>query len=70
MPRGQTYTLEGRLVTGDPRGLFALRMDDGDSWQLDAKPKMQPLIGQRVQVNGTKAGFDVIDVSEFARAKA
>lgn len=70
MPRGQTYTLEGRLVTGDARGLFALRMDNGGTWHLDAPPKMRPLIGQRVQVNGTRSGFDVIDVSEFALAKA
>lgn len=69
MPRGQTYTLEGRLMTGDARGLFALRMDDGGTWQLDAPPNMRPLIGQRVQVNGTRSAFEVIDVSEFALAK-
>lgn len=70
MSRGQIYTLEGRLVTDEARGLFALRMDDGGTWQLDAPPGMRPLIGQRVQVHGTRSGFDVIDVSEFSLAKA
>lgn len=68
MSRGQTYRLEGRLLNGDGRGLFALRMDDGGTWHLDAPSKMRPLVGQRVQVNGTRSNFDVIDVAEFALA--
>ena len=67
MSRGQHYTLEGHLLPSRA-GLLALRIDGGGTWQLDAPRKMLPLVGQRVKVSGTRAGFDLIDVDGFAPA--
>lgn len=67
MSRGQRYTLEGYLLRSHA-GLLALRMDDGGTWRLDGPLKMLPLVGHRVKISGTRAGFDLIDVIGFGSA--
>lgn len=65
MPRGQLYTLEGRIFEGSG-GLLTLRVDGGGTWQLDGPRGMDRLVGKRVMVRGTRCGFDMIDVDYFA----
>lgn len=68
MPRGQAYTLEGRLLSSHTPGSLALRLDDGGTWQLDAPHQLHKHIGERVRVSGTRSGFDLIDVDQFTLA--
>ena len=60
MPIGSRYRLEGQLSNA-PRGLL-VQVDDGGVWALDADPDAKALVGQRVKVEGTRSGFDRIDV--------
>jgi hypothetical protein len=51
------------------RGLL-LEMDDGGVYALDADPDARKLLGQRVSVEGTRSGFDRIDVEWIGIAAA
>lgn len=62
MPRGTELI---GLLLSDRRGLV-LRVDDGGVWALDAPRKAERLLGRRVVVEGTRAGFDLIDVRSIA----
>lgn len=64
MPVGSHHRLEGRL-TQSPRGLL-LRLEDQGIWALDTDPDAEALIGKRVKVEGTRSGFDRIDVEWIA----
>lgn len=61
MPRGAKHTETGtlrRLRIG-----YALDMDGGGCWRLDIDRSVKRLIGKRVTVEGTRAGFDLLDVA-------
>jgi hypothetical protein len=60
MPMGTRRRLTGRLGKSE-RGLI-LQMDDGGVYALDADAAAQALVGQRVTIEGTRSGFDRIDV--------
>ena len=60
MPIGSRYRLEGQLRNAR-RGLL-VQVDDGGVWALDADPDAKALVGKRVKVEGTRSGFDRIDV--------
>ena len=64
MPMGTKYRLTG-LLLGNRRG-FALRVDDGGVWTLDVGCKAERLLGRRVVVEGTRSGFDLLDVRSIA----
>ena len=67
MPLGAFYVETGRL--GQRDFLYTLRMDDGGTWALDlgwrAARRARPLLGQRVVVQGTRAGFNLLDVRKL-----
>lgn len=60
MPRGSEHILTGTLCW-TPRG-YALQMDDGGQWSLDLKGRADRYIDRRVTVEGTRSGFDLLDV--------
>lgn len=60
MPRGSQHILTGTLCW-TPRG-YALQMDDGGQWRLDLTGRADRYIDQRVTVEGTRSGFDLLDV--------
>lgn len=60
MPMGTRHRLEGMLLNSN-RGLV-LQMDDGGVWAIDYDRHAIELVGSRVVVEGTRSGFDRIDV--------
>ena len=60
MPMGSRHRLEG-LLLDSKRGLV-LQMDDGGVWALDHDRHAAKMVGLRVVVEGTRSGFDRIDV--------
>ena len=63
MPRGTVHVVEGTL--GFDRYIHILKVDGGGQWQLDIGRSVRSLIGKRVMVRGTRAGFDLLDVSKI-----
>lgn len=61
MPRGARHVETGILRVG--RWGYELEMEGGGAWRLDVTRSVQRLIGQRVIVEGTRAGFDLLDVT-------
>ena len=57
---------ESGLLLHSGSGLI-LRRDGGGRWRLDAPRKAQQLVGQRVTVEATRSGFDVLDVQMIYR---
>ena len=66
MPRGTRYRLTGRLMRSS-QGLV-LEMDDGGCWTLDIGRRAHALLGQRVTIEGTRSGFNLIDVERIVAA--
>lgn len=69
MPRGARHVETG-ILRPSQYGLYALEMDGGGVWQLDVGWgwKARKLVGQRVTVKGTRAGFNVLDVHRICAA--
>jgi hypothetical protein len=66
MPRGTHHRLTGRLLRSG-QGLV-LEMDDGGQWAHDAGRRAHALLGQRVTIEGTRSGFNLIDVERIERS--
>ena len=66
MPVRSRYRLEGQL-SKTRRGLL-VHVDDGGIWALDADDAASALVGKRVKLEGTRSGFDRIDVEWIAAA--
>ncbi|MCW2349177.1 DUF5818 domain-containing protein [Sphingobium sp. B12D2B] len=62
MPRGTHHILTGILLTG--RRGFELHVDGGGVWALDVLSwrRSRRMLGRRITVEGTRAGFDLLDV--------
>lgn len=60
MPRGARHVETGILRPG--RWGYALETDGGGTWQLDAPGSARRYLGKRVTVEGTRSGFDLLDV--------
>jgi hypothetical protein len=60
MPIGTKHIETGWLVSEG--GQLLLRRDEGGCWRLDAPRKAAELVGQRVQLEGTRSGFDELAV--------
>lgn len=65
MPRGTRHVLTGTLRLA--RRGFELHMDGGGIWALDVPSwrRARRLLGQRVTVEGTRSGFDLLDVQRM-----
>ena len=59
--------METGILRPSQYGLYALEMDGGGVWQLDVGWgwKARKLVGQRVTVDGTRAGFNLLDVQRL-----
>ena len=66
MPIGSRYRLGGQLSKAR-RGLL-VHVDDGGVWALDADAAVDALVGKRVKLEGTRSGFDRIDVEWIVAA--
>lgn len=60
MPIGARHRLEG-LLLNSKRGLV-LQVDNGGVWALDHDRDAAKLVGLRVVLEGTRSGFDRLDV--------
>lgn len=62
--------METGVLRPSQYGLYALEMDGGGVWQLDVGWgwKARKLVGQRVTIEGTRAGFNLLDVKRMRRA--
>lgn len=60
MPMGTRHVVTGRLL--EDRGRLVLDVDDGGTWRLHARPDAHRLVGRRVTIDGTRVGFDELDV--------
>lgn len=65
MPRGSIHNETGLLLR-EGRWLVLAR-DEGGRWRLDADPKADRLLGQRVRIEGVRSGFDLLDVRSIER---
>lgn len=66
VPRGDLVDETGLVLRDGHRTI--LRVDDGGEWDLDLLPRHGNLLGQRVRVQGRRAGFNLIDVHRVERA--
>lgn len=66
MPRGTHHQLTGRLMRSGKN--FVLEMDDSGQWTLDVGRRAQLLVGHRVTLEGTRSGFNLIDVERIERS--
>ena len=67
MPMGTRHRVTG-LLLNSKRGLV-LEVDGGGAWALDGAGKAHKLVGQRVTVEGTRSGFDRLDVDWIGPAQ-
>ena len=63
MPRDSQHEETGQLAI--ERAQLVLRRDKGGAWRLDAPRKAWKLVGQRVRVTGTRADFDLLEITEI-----
>lgn len=69
MPRGTHHVVTG-ILRPSQYGLYALEVEGGGVWQLDVGWgwKARKLVGQRVTIEGTRSGFNLLDVKWMRRA--
>jgi len=67
MPMGTRHRETG-LLLDSTRGLV-LQVDGGGVYALDTNPDAHRLLGQRVTVEGTRSGFDRLDVDWIGPAR-
>jgi hypothetical protein len=60
MPRGARHIETGILRPG--RWGYSLEMDGGGIWELDVTGSPRKLLEKRVTVEGTRAGFNLLNV--------
>jgi hypothetical protein len=65
MPLGSFHRETGLLLL--QRGSPILQRDDGGRWRLDMVGRYEELLGRRVTVEGTRSGFDLLDVARVTR---
>ena len=63
MPKGTRHIETGILRPGCWG--YSLHMDDGGMWELDVIRSPRKLLGQRVTVEGTRAGFNLLNVDRI-----
>lgn len=61
MPMGSFHAETG-VLRYIGHGLYALERDEGGTWRLDLWIGPPRLVGRRVHIEGTRAGFDLLNV--------
>lgn len=67
MPLGTRHRVTG-LLLNSRRG-FVLEVEGGGAYALDTDRRAHNLVGQRVTVEGTRSGFDRLDVDWIGLAQ-
>lgn len=62
MPIGTRYTVTGELRWDKRNHIHRLDVGGGAFWYVDICGRNRHLIGQRVTVEGTRSGFNLLDV--------
>lgn len=65
MPLGKRHIESGILQPG--KWGYTLCMIGGGKWELDASRRYNHLIGHRVTVEGTRGGFNLLNVDRIWR---
>lgn len=65
MPMGTRHTVTGELRWDDRNCIHRLEVGGGAFWFVDISGRTRHLIGQRVTVEGTRSGFNVLDVDRI-----
>jgi hypothetical protein len=65
MPKGTRHVETGLLLEGQRPTNLILQRDDGGVWRLDARAAVWALVGRRVRIVSTRAGFDLLDVDHI-----
>lgn len=68
MPRGTRHVESGLLMQEGP--WLVLQRDLGGTWRLDAPARARKLLGRRVQIEGIRAGFDLLNVEKLELASS
>ena len=63
MPKGARHIETGILRPGCWG--YSLHMDGGGIWELDVTSSPRKFLGRRVTVEGTRAGFNLLDVTRI-----
>ena len=63
MPRGTLHAETGTIWREG--GHLVLLRDAGGRWRLDAPLSAERLFGKRVRVEGTRAGFELLNVQSI-----
>jgi len=66
MPMGTRHRETGLLMMA--RRGYELHVDGGGVWALDFDRDPKALLGRRVTVEGTRGGFDLLDVRTITMA--
>ncbi len=59
-PRGSLHT-KGLLPR--EQGALIIQRQGGGRWRLEADPGAEMMVGRRVLIDGSRSGFDVLEVS-------
>lgn len=62
MPKGTRHTVTGELSWDERNQIHRLDVGGGAFWFVDVSGRTRHLIGQRVTVEGTRSGFNLLDV--------
>ena len=63
MPLGTRHTLTGTLRW--TRHGYALETEDGGVWRLEMSGSVKPFVDRAVWIEGSRSGFDVLDVQQI-----
>jgi hypothetical protein len=66
--RAKVLTITGRLLRKEHQ--YVVAVDGGGQWFVDGPSRLYCHVGQRVTVEGTRFGFNGIDVTRFRLANA
>jgi hypothetical protein len=62
MPMCTRHTVTGELSWDDRNHIYRLDVGGGAFWFVDISGRPRNLIGQRVTLEGTRSGFNLLDV--------
>jgi len=65
MPMGTRHTVTGLLRWDDRNRIHRLELGDGAFWFVDVTGRTRQLLGKQVTVEGTRSGFNQLDVDQL-----
>lgn len=65
MPRGTRHIVVGTLQWDRRNHIHRLDLGNGSFWFIDLSRRFRHLIGERVTVEGSRSGFNLLDVDRI-----